>query len=885
MKPATNRAGATRFINCCKRRKLRLQYMKPCLKLRPLKFLKTSVALWGALAFLVVVAPSSAPAQTLPIPPRQNMPWIPPSSKLPLEVTRAAEDLFKLGLADPRGGEYREITVTTGDVWGHVRQTRTHGWVLPVSGSSANSTNLNASGPRFAVCWNGLVYPVISIGAPTSVKADLLNLQTYTLRQALPEEVAVKAPPASPIGACLLLRLGDAAGAEKIWKARQRARLTDASARAASPIEELVQQWAWVFWDRALCAHLRGDDALALQSARQLAAQRRSLENLVRKARLKANDRRLFHLAFLEPLHRLLADQERRERSGRMSWATTEISKLIENLDELKVIQWGQPGGVDLTTASVAQELIAQGDEAVPYLLDVMENDNRLTRSVSFQRDFFVGRQLIGTADVAYAVLNEISGPLLGSAADLSAGSNRRAALVRQVRQHWGRRSVREQAEQQLAVLKNGKATPQQWGEAVRNLMVSVSPKDNFVPADSLRDLKSPSLSEVLGSRVELLSAIERASPLDVERRPIELLQRLQVATEMVIHFERWDARAARSVLRRLWKRVTAPRVTKLLSTVRSSTPDTARPPFEDLRIFPTRLALLRVRGGDMTALDDYALWLPTVRPSDFSSRLSALCEPLWRYPGHRSLVAVSNILFSGKPSLWNPLIDPNRAQASDEIQAIAGPLLTVPAFRAQVLRQLRGWAVCGTVEVSPAGKFTARTAHGKFEGTIPPISNTTPVATKGDFRICDFYAWQLGVIKGAPHCELYWPFERRDRVVDSVTRFLQTYGTRLKPVANNSNRVEILPARLEFTALPRPATPDDVKRGQAIFTLQGVGATRATKMKLPTRARWKNKADVLIWQVEEVSDGVRWHRYFGVVTESELRRVPSEEIQLLKGQ
>src|SRR5262245_1556321 len=87
----------------------------------------------------------------LPTPPQQNAPW-PHSADA---LLNAAATLFEQGLADPRGLEYREIEIAVGSPWnGGGHSFKTHGWILPNDGKDG----------QFAVAWNGLVYPVMSIG-------------------------------------------------------------------------------------------------------------------------------------------------------------------------------------------------------------------------------------------------------------------------------------------------------------------------------------------------------------------------------------------------------------------------------------------------------------------------------------------------------------------------------------------------------------------------------------------------------------------------------------------------------------------------------------------------------------------------------------------------
>jgi len=97
----------------------------------------------------------------LPEPPRQQDEWAPPECELPDVWLRAARILFRQGFADPRGCEYRAITVPLGKTaTAEAVNFETHGWLMPpVKGDKR----------RFAVCWNGLVYPVLTVGQ----RADL----------------------------------------------------------------------------------------------------------------------------------------------------------------------------------------------------------------------------------------------------------------------------------------------------------------------------------------------------------------------------------------------------------------------------------------------------------------------------------------------------------------------------------------------------------------------------------------------------------------------------------------------------------------------------------------------------------------------------------------
>ena len=132
------------------------------------------------------------------------------------------------------------------------------------------------------------------------------------------------------------------------------------------------------------------------------------------------------------------------------------------------------------------------------------------------------------------------------------------------------------------------------------------------------------------------------------------------------------------------------------------------------------------------------------------------------------------------------------------------------------------------------------RTPTERIEDTFSRDATAPPLGFKGDFRVCDFYARQLSGIRGAPRCELYWPFEKRDRAVNEIGKWLQDYGARLRAAPDGHIPSALLPAEIAFPLLKRTATLDDVKNHSAIFSLQGLGKTRLVAMKLPAYAKWK---------------------------------------------
>jgi hypothetical protein len=95
------------------------------------------------------------------------------------------------------------------------------------------------------------------------------------------------------------------------------------------------------------------------------------------------------------------------------------IAELIFRLRDQNGRQWFQPGSCDIFATelafnneegeSPAHQLVKIGYDAVPLLIDALE-DQRLTRSVDFRRDFYFSHLVLRVSDCAYAIIERISG-------------------------------------------------------------------------------------------------------------------------------------------------------------------------------------------------------------------------------------------------------------------------------------------------------------------------------------------------------------------------------------------------------------------------------------------------------------------------------------------
>ncbi|HYW72438.1 MAG TPA: hypothetical protein VE961_15485, partial [Pyrinomonadaceae bacterium] len=346
--------------------------------------------------------PARAPffqGEGLPTPPQQNAPWPHGADAL----SNAAATLFEQGLADPRGLEYREIEIALGNPWnGGGYPHKTHGWILPNGGKDG----------QFAVAWNGLVYPVMSLGHSANLHNDWEAISqgkdrnSMMVRRSVSEANAVNFGVLEPLKVVLLLRLGETELALRLWKL--------APQDEKDPYLDLAGDWTWNAFERAATAHMRGDDHLAFADARMLSKIQPLIEAEAKQRGFKpdtdySNFPFFFNSPFFKQLLPLLADCERRVANQKNpSLPKNDIAALIEDLQNVDARQWGQPGGVSLAGDPRVQALVKRGNEVVEPLLYAMENDTRLTRSVSFGRDFHRSRHLISVSEAAYAALVDL---------------------------------------------------------------------------------------------------------------------------------------------------------------------------------------------------------------------------------------------------------------------------------------------------------------------------------------------------------------------------------------------------------------------------------------------------------------------------------------------
>ena len=665
-----------------------------------------------------------------PSPPQQHATWNPDTNLVSAALISATRTLFTQGLPDPRGCDYRRLAVYAGSRWpGDGSDVKTCGWVLP------NSSHSNQT---FAVCWNGLVYPVASVGNQQDLRADIESLIAASATNSSRMRMVLYAGPypkkcrSLRICSCRLKPACCCGWAKTIWRQKSwdacRASLESfhQPPQSEDPYLLLAGDWSWCLFDRAISAYMRGDIPLALVSTRKLVeiqpgveaeAARRSFPRPYRSGDGSQQPIEQPYLPFVSQLPQLLVDLERRARQPKEKSVleigltnfpsqSDRIAALIEDLDLVSARQFGQPGWVPLQTDPIVQALISQGNAAVGPLLNCWQDDKRLTRSVGFSRNFFRDRRALPVASAARVALEEILHTQFPNVAEARAFWSRYKGLSQEDRWYQVLRDERIGQEQSYVAMPAGgqKRTEKrivlgqgQWMEAARMIVqpdniVGVPGtgfySSNALPSgavaklrgEPLRSKQNPSVTQLLVRQADFV--VQQANHLD----QFEGVDAIRIGFELTRIIFKWEKPAAlapaQSLMRRAielwpdWK-----------TFIMSSGHDLAR--------YIPGLAEMRVECGDTNALDEYAGWIKTADEKEVDQYAVEAFEPLWRNPGHPAVVAISQWLFNDPASPWSKL-PWKRSTFHDPLDS---GLVKLPAFRKLLARELNDQTVRGLMQ------------------------------------------------------------------------------------------------------------------------------------------------------------------------------------------
>jgi hypothetical protein len=556
----------------------------------------------------------------------------------------------------------------------------------------------------------------------------------------------------------------------------------------------------------------------------------------------------------------VIADLDRRKKKGTFgkepaislpqgydSWdVNKKVAYWIDALDEVDARQWGQPGGVALGMDRRVEALIKLGDVAVPALIDTIEKDERLTRSVHFWRDFSPARTVLAVREAALSAAMSIMrvqafDPVATGDNFTSRGETAGKAMADKLREYWKTYGKLPFDERMMKVLTDPKVKPESWREAAANLarpndtqVLSTTVFSSFVgnhlqsPNPVIKKFEDPTVAEAILAAMDRDLAAHEANKrdqlYDYDRRHIEdayFSPLIEIA----------DKRIAPVLVRR-YKSAERLRMRRKLAFAAEQCGDSA-PMKEFARAFEQRKFTLPANNDPNTNSDDQpgnveldgivATLIDSHLP-EADQALQALVDA--KHPQH-ALVAAR-------------LVDPHSRRGIGD----RNPLFGHPFCLAFLRRSLDDTHPTGTVWTIAGDTLETKGENFSSSESIPAdLADPAVRVDRAEERECDRVAVIVNdLVLGIPVAH---PLRKEsDAALKEMKRLLDLYRGRFRLAASEEARaLDVSPWRQAFFIptigrLGRPATVDDVAQGKAIFELKGKG--KVADLKLPAVASLK---------------------------------------------
>jgi hypothetical protein len=559
------------------------------------------------------------------------------------------------------------------------------------------------------------------------------------------------------------------------------------------------------------------------------------------------------------------------------AWKTRKkIAYLIDALDEVDARQRSQPGGVDLRSDPRVRGLIRLGDAAVPALIDAVERDGRLTRSVYFGRDFGRHRTVLGVREAAQdAVMSILRVQVLepASAGDTftARGEETAQQTAARLRAYWKKYGGLPFDERMMKVLTDPASRGEALREAAGNLArlgeergpgtTVLTGGDMALPRGAhpaLQKFKDPTAAEAILAAMDRDLAAPDAGKRDDEdyrRRHTEdayLFPLIELGDERVLPVLRKRCQAAPTVrLRRKW-------------------------------------AYACHWLGDRKPLAAFAadfregkVVLPADDRKDVSDRMPSIVE-LWGIIDYLASVDTPE----ADRALWS-LTDPGHPYAARTAQRVlAGDDFRHPFCLAILRRALEDTTATGTTYKIHEDRLWHERPGGSGDELIPDVL-ADPATRRNEAaeRVCDQVAVRLGeLLLGLPpyHPLLKDADRRLAQMKEVYDRF---HGTHRRLSRRELSQLWIIDWHTLFAPAVRPlgraATEVDVEAGKAVFHLGGKG--KPADVNLPAvgvLARKGNEGEetrVLVVQAEVGPDG---EVTYGIIGRGLMRAVRAGELE-----
>lgn len=711
-------------------------------------------------------------------PPQQYHPWFSQTDLLPAEAIEAVQKLYSCGFLDPRGCEYRQLTVTTEAHGGN--PVETEGWLIPNSGRDGSGRRMI----RCAICWNGQIYPVKKIGARADIDAAAEEALQQVRKQPEAtyefESVSVTAP--HPVRIALLIRFGDFESAEQLYAAFYEG---PEQQQADRFFFETASGWARTSYRRLVSAHGEGDPVLGKAIGQEFA---RSSHQIIAEAVKRGYDDAKEELAFLTRARGLLNEQLQRDGSGERpprailagrAGYPHEYQYVQALSHDLREIALTAPDDREafyrqFKDEPTIRELISLGESAVAGLFfEFLKPQPGLTRIIDASGDEPV---VLTTADVATFVVREI---LQGE-----------AATAKGFETFW--KGIYDQTSQErwVSLLSEDNAPTKQWEFAAKYL----------TGTDTRYTGAHGHVLKVEASETDLAPLIAKRLHQSLEAIPEEMVDvmHLMEASGLAVALMEFDVEGHQAPLRELSRR--------LHQAMDHPPQQRGRLGISFLgeRLGMTTSAL--GRAGDAEALRRYAKWLRAFAWDPYGNEplffAPKLLMPLWECQDNADIAEVSDWLFEAEDSPWAARFDREparsyreetypgslamtllRKSSADDSSALP-PALQIPAFRRRVMQLLRDPRPAGEVWVERRADGTPMVNYKSpsVMGNSPLPKQGTIVEAPQVLRVSDLVAWSLvhraqlnrdaSVV--LPEFSMVWTVAERDTAIANIRALLE---------------------------------------------------------------------------------------------------------------
>jgi hypothetical protein len=388
--------------------------------------------------------------------------------------------------------------------------------------------------------------------------------------------------------------------------------------------------------------------------------------------------------------------------------------------------------------------------------------------------------------------------------------------------------------------------TPQQWVVGAKAIVESDSglfsrhllPPDDYIPpGEFLRNTTNPTVTSLLLKHIDTL---RQQSPHEEDSAVSDLACALAI----------WDGKA---------------HLPELQSISNYLCENLANAKADSTYAIAINLLQRRVELGDNQAVRDYANNI--LNSPRINHHNASFLSIIWSFPRNEAVIELSKQVFAtGGANSWAPTLQRKQGLGYG---IIFTKLLGLDSYRKAVIEGLTDSKEYDSGPlVDIAASLASLNITCQFDG-LP----TQPVI----LRNCDIYATAISDIKGAPPFRVEWSEEKKNQAIGQIIAFLQQYGNALQYYPN----IAYYQPSIEFPGLDHPATPADVRSGNALFTLANLHApTRVLPLaQLPVHAVVKQEP-VEVWQAEAFLDNAGvWHSIYGYVGENGMGQAQESQL------